>query len=161
VRTLRAFGAWIQRELQLPSHPLAGLSIPKVPDVLVPSLTAQEMRALLAAVDDRSTDVARDRAIVLLLLDTGIRLSELVALSVGDADLIEGRCRVMGKGSKERVVPLGGRVRRAIRTALLASESVPGDDPLFVGRRGDRLTPWGVQQLVHRLACAAGMTQRR
>jgi site-specific recombinase XerD len=160
VRTLRAFGGWLQRELQLPSHPLAGLAPPKVPDVLVPSLTSPEMRALLSAVDSRSTDVARDRALVLLLLDTGVRLSELVALSAGDVDLVEGRCRVMGKGAKERVVPLGGRTRRAIRTSLLTRRSVPAEDPLFVGRRGDRLSARAVQQLIGRLARAAGLAQR-
>lgn len=160
VRTLRAFGAWLQRELQLPTHPLAGLSPPKVPDVLVPSLSTQEMRALLAAVDNRSMDIARDRAIVLLLLDSGIRLGEFVALSIGDVDLVEGRCRVMGKGAKERVVPLGARVRRAIRISLIARGPVSADDPLFVGRRGDRLTPRAVQQLVGRLTRAAGLTRR-
>jgi site-specific recombinase XerC len=160
VRTLRAFAGWVQRELQLGSHPLAGLPIPKVPDVLVPSLTAPELRALLGAVEDRSSDVARDRAIVLLMLDTGIRLGELIAVSIGDVDLIEGRCRVMGKGSKERVVPLGGRTRRAIRMSLLNRGPLAADDPLFVGRRGSRLTPRAVQQLVGRLARAAGLTQR-
>jgi len=159
VRTLRAFAAWVQHELQLGSHPLAGLPIPEVPDVLVPSLTAPEMRSLLA-VDDRSSDVPRDRTIVLLMLDTGIRLGELVALSIGDVDLTEGRCRVMGKGSKEHAVPLCGRARRAIRTSLLARGSLAADDPLFVGRRGDRLTLRSVQQLVRRLARSAGLTQR-
>ncbi len=160
VRTLRAFAGWVQRELQLGAHPLAGLPIPKVPDVLVPSLTAPELRALLGAVEDRSSDVARDRAIVLLMLDTGIRLGELVAVSICDVDLIEGRCRVMGKGSKERVVPLGGRTRRAIRMSLLSRGPLAADDPLFVGRRGSRLTPRAVQQLVGRLARSAGLTQR-
>lgn len=139
VRTLRAFAGWVQHELQLGSHPLAGLPIPKVPDVLVPSLTAPELRALLGAVEDRSKDVSRDRAIVLLMSDSGIRLGELVAVSMGDIDLIEGRCRVLGKGSKERVVPLGGRTRRAIRMSLLSRGPLAADDPLFVGRRGARL----------------------
>jgi site-specific recombinase XerC len=97
VRTLRAFGGWLQRELQLPSHPLAGLAPPKVPDVLVPSLTTREMRTLLAAVDTRSADTTRDRAIVLLLLDTGIRLSELVA--VGEHE----ECREIATNSAEAI----------------------------------------------------------
>jgi integrase len=60
----------VQHELQLGSHPLAALPIPKVPDVLNPSLTAPEMRSLLAAVDQRSSEPVRDRALVLLMLDT-------------------------------------------------------------------------------------------
>ncbi len=160
VRTLRAFGHWLQRELGLGADPLAGLSPPRVPDVLVPSLTAAQMRALLAAVDGGSEAVVRDRAIVLLLLDTGIRLGELVSLSVGDVDLIEGRCRVMGKGSRERVVPLGGRARRAVRMSLVARGPLSADDPLFVGRRGARLTPRAVQLLVRRLGRASGFSGR-
>lgn len=160
VRTLRAFGHWLQRELGLGADPLAGLSPPRVPDVLVPSLTAAQMRALLAAVDGGSEAVVRDRAIVLLLLDTGLRLGELVSLSVGDVDLIEGRCRVMGKGSRERVVPLGGRARRAVRMSLVARGPLSADDPLFVGRRGARLTPRAVQLLVRRLGRASGFAGR-
>ena len=60
----------------------------------------------------------RDRALVLLLLDTGIRLSEAAGMTVHDLDLIEGRCRVMGKGAKERVVPVGRKARRAVRLML-------------------------------------------
>jgi site-specific recombinase XerC len=159
VRTLRAFGGWLQRELQLDAHPLAGLPIPKVPDVLVPSLTPPELRALLERANV-TRDYIRDRAILLVFLDTGLRLGELVRLSVGDVDLIEGRCRVMGKGSKERVVPIGGRTRRALRAWVVTRRRVDNSDPLFVSRRGGRLTPRAVQQLVHRLAVAAGVSTR-
>ena len=159
VRTLRAFGGWLQRELQLDSHPLAGLPIPKVPDVLVPSLTAPELRALLEGANS-TRDSIRDRAILLVLLDTGLRLGELVRLSVGDVDLVEGRCRVMGKGAKERVVPIGGRTRRALRAWIVMRRRAVDPDPLFISRRGGRLTPRAVQQLVHRLALAAGVSTR-
>jgi len=159
VRTLRAFGGWLQRELQLDGHPLAGLPIPKVPDVLVPSLTAPELRALLEGANS-TRDSIRDRAILLVLLDTGLRLGELVRLSVGDVDLIEGRCRVMGKGAKERVVPIGGRTRRALRALIVTRRRNVDPDPLFISRRGGRLTPRAVQQLVHRLALAAGVSTR-
>ena len=70
VRTLRAFGGWLQRELQLDAHPLAGLPIPKVPDILVPSLTEPELRALLEAANG-TRDSIRDRAIFLVLLEPG------------------------------------------------------------------------------------------
>lgn len=105
-------------------------------------------------------DSIRDRAILLVLLDTGLRLGELVRLSVGDVDLIEGRCRVMGKGAKERVVPIGGRTRRAVRAWVVTRRRVGNSDPLFVSRRGGRLTPRAVQQLIHRLAIAADISTR-
>jgi site-specific recombinase XerD len=159
VRTLRAFGGWLQRELQLNAHPLAGLPIPKVPDVLIPSLTESELRALLEGVNG-TRDSIRDRAILVVMLDTGLRLGEVVGLSVGDVDLIEGRCRVMGKGAKERVVPIGGRTRRALRAWVVTRRRVYGSDPLFISRRGGRLTPRAVQQLVRRVARAAGLSTR-
>jgi integrase/recombinase XerD len=159
VRTLRAFGGWLQRELQLDGHPLAALPIPKVPDVLVPSLTAPELRALLEGVNS-TRDSIRDRAILLVLVDTGLRLGELVRLSVGDVDLIEGRCRVMGKGAKERVVPIGGRTRRALRALIVTGRRAVNPDPLFVSRRDGRLTPRAVQQLVRRVALSAGVSNR-
>lgn len=160
VRTLRAFGGWVQRELTLDAHPLAGLPLPKLPDVLVESLREREMRALVAAAGDRSRDPVRDRAIVLLLLDSGLRLGELVSLRVGDLDLVEGRCRVVGKGAKERIVPMGGRSRRALRAWLMTRGASKGDTPLFIGRRGEVLSPRGVQLLVGRLARAAEISTR-
>ena len=95
-----------------------------------------------------------------MLVDTGLRLGELVRLSVGDVDLIEGRCRVMGKGAKERVVPIGGRTRRALRALIVTRRRAVDPDPLFVSRRGGRLTPRAVQQLVRRVALAAGVSTR-
>jgi integrase len=76
---------------------------------------------------------------VLLLLDTGIRLSEAAGLSVHDVDLLEGRCRVMGKGAKERVVPVGRKARRAVRQMLARRGNPAASAPLFAGADG----PWG------------------
>jgi site-specific recombinase XerD len=160
VRTLRAFGGWVQRELALGANPLAGLPLPKLPDVLVESLREHEMRALVAAASAQSHDPVRDRAIVLLLLDSGLRLGELVRLRVGDLDLVEGRCRVVGKGAKERIVPMGGRSRRALRSWLLTRGSLTADAAVFVSRQGGALSPRGVELLIGRLARAAAISTR-
>jgi site-specific recombinase XerC len=159
VRTLRAFGGWAFREVGLPAHPLAGLVTPRTPDVLVPSLREPEMRALLAAASG-TRDAARDQAVISLFLDSGVRLSELLGLRVGDVDLAEGRCRVRGKGARERIVPIGGRCRRAVRTWMAARGRVDPAAPLFVGRGGVRLPKRTVQQLVRRLAAEAGIANR-
>jgi|SRR5450759_5081642 site-specific recombinase XerC len=79
VRTVKAFGGWVFREVGLPVHPLSGLLTPRVPDVLVPSLRDPEMRALLAAAAS-SKDPLRDQAVVSLLLDAGIRLRACVRM---------------------------------------------------------------------------------
>ena len=159
VRTLRAFGGWVSREVGLPIHPLIGLLTPKVPDVLVPSLRDPEMRTLLTAAAG-SKDPLRDQAIVSLLLDAGIRLSELIGIRIGDLDLVEGRCRIRGKGAHERLVPVGGRCRRALRAWLASRGRVDAAAPLFVGRGGVPLPQRTIQQLVRRLAASAGITDQ-
>ena len=159
VRTLKAFGTWVASELDLTSNPLRAVPLPRVPEQLVPSLRDPEIIALLRAVES-SRDPERDRAIVLLLLDTGVRVSEAAALSVGDVDLAEGRCRVLGKGGRERVVPVGRRARKALRMSLSHRRGVRDDDPLFTGSGARRLTARGLYQLVHRLAARAALQTR-
>ncbi len=159
VRTLRAFGSWLEREFDLPDNPLRGVPVPRVPEQLVRSLRETEIRALLAAIEG-SEQPERDRALVLLLLDTGIRLSEAAGLSVHDVDLLEGRCRVMGKGAKERVVPVGRKARRAIRLMLARRRRSGPGDPLFIGADGRPLAPHGFQQVLRRLSARAGLTVR-
>lgn len=95
------------------------------------------------------------------MIDTGMRLSEVASLKVGDVDLIEGRCRVVGKGGRERVVPIGRRTRKALRgwfsSRRLGSVT---SAPLFVGPHGLSLSARGIHQLVHRLARRAGIETR-
>lgn len=160
VRTLRAFGSWLARELDLPESPVRGVPVPRVPDLLVPSLREPEVLALLRAIDEGSGQPERDRAIVFLLLDTGVRLSEAAGLRVRDLDLIEGRCRVLGKGSRERLVPIGRKARRAIRQSLVRRGRTAPDAPLFVGLDGRPLAAHGIQQIVRRLKGRAGLTSR-
>ncbi len=117
------------------------------------------MRGLLSAASTSRQSV-RYQALVSLLLDTGIRLSELTALRVRDVDLVEGRCLVRGKGSRERLVPLGGRCRRALRASLAARGRLDPSGPLFVGRGGSPLPRRTVQQVVRRLGGSAGITDR-
>ena len=112
------------------------------------------------AAASESRNAQRDLALVLLMIDTGIRLSELAALKVADVDLIEGRCRVMGKGSRERVVPVGRRTRKALRASLSVRRPGSTNEPLFSGPRGSSLSGRGVHQLVGRLARRAGIETR-
>jgi site-specific recombinase XerD len=95
------------------------------------------------------------------MIDTGMRLSEVAGLTVADVDLIEGRCRVMGKGRRERVVPIGRRTRRALRVWIsIRRPAAVASSPLFAGPRGSRLSPRGIHQLVRRLARRAGIETR-
>lgn len=117
------------------------------------------MRALLAAALN-SRQAPRDQAVITLLLDTGIRLAELTALRVRDVDLVEGRCLVRGKGARERLVPMGGWCRRALRTWLASRGRLDASAPLFVGRGGRAIPRRTVQQLVRRLAAQAEIVER-
>ncbi|MBI3745448.1 MAG: tyrosine-type recombinase/integrase [Chloroflexi bacterium] len=160
VRTIKAFGTWIAAELDLPANPVRAVPIPRVPDQLVPSLRDHEIARLVHAATE-SRQPQRDLALILLMIDTGMRLSEVAWLKVGDVDLIEGRCRVMGKGSRERVVPIGRRTRKALRGWSSARRlGMVGNSPLFIGPRGSRLSARGIHQLVHRLASRAGIQTR-
>jgi site-specific recombinase XerD len=160
VRTIKAFGTWVAAELDLPANPVRGVPIPRVPEQLVPSLRDPEISLLVRAAGE-SRHPHRDVALVLLMIDTGMRLSEVAGLKVGDVDLVEGRCRVMGKGSRERVVPIGRRARKALRVWISSRRPPPVTSaPLFVGPRGSRLSLRGVHQLIRRLTRRARIETR-
>jgi len=160
VRTIKAFGTWTAAELDLPANPVRGVPIPRVPDQLVPSLRDHEIARLIQAASE-SRHPQRDLALVLLMIDTGIRLSEVAALRIADVDLIDGRCRVMGKGSRERAVPIGRRTRKALRAWTSGRRPTPAArSPMFTGPLGLSLSPRGIHQLVRRLARRAGIETR-
>src|SRR5258706_3640878 len=106
VRGLKAFGNWCAAEELASAGGFRGLRRPKVPHRLIAPFSDPELRSLLALADER------ERALALVLLDTGLRLSELASLRVGDVRP-DGTLHVMGKGAKERIVPIGASARRA------------------------------------------------
>jgi site-specific recombinase XerD len=113
-RTVKAFFAWLAREEYLPKDPAQRVGIPKAPDTVVETFSEAQVPRLLGVVDRRGARGFRDYCILLVLLDTGIRLSELVHLQVGDVDFDRATCKVLGKGSRERLVPFGAKVQAAL-----------------------------------------------
>ena len=97
----------------IPEDITDGFEMPRVPRTIIPTFSDEQLEALLAAPDKRTWVGIRDRAILLVLLDTLIRVSELVGLDAGDVDVDEGAIRVMGKGRKERAVPFGRAAAQA------------------------------------------------
>ncbi len=154
VRSLHRF--MVAEELRL-DDPTAGVEPPRVPRGLPKALTESEVAELLGAVDGDGPLDRRDRAILEVLYGTGVRISELVGLSLGDVDLADSLLRVMGKGRKERVLPVGRYAAEALR-AYLAVEGRGALEPdrwasrddaeaVFLNRRGGRLSRqggWGV-----------------
>ncbi len=145
-----------------PTHnPAADVSAPKAPRRLPGTLDIEQMGRLL---DIRGDDpvTKRDRAMLELLYSSGLRLAELVGLDPADVDLDDEIVRVTGKGSKERLVPVGRKARHALRDwlAVRAGLAAPQEPALFVGVRGRRIGPRTVQTRVKHWATMAGIPQR-
>lgn len=156
----RTFTAWAHRGGALASDPGGRLVAPrahrKLPGVLRAEQASDVMRFSAAGAEQRDSVALRDSAIVELLYATGVRVSELCGLDVGDVDFSRRVVLVLGKGGKERVVPFGVPAETALRAWLdegrgkLAVETKePGKAALFLGARGGRLDPRAARRIVH------------
>jgi integrase/recombinase XerD len=134
--TVRTFHRFCADEGRAPADPAAHVASPRRPAALPKALDEAEVTSLLDAVIGTSPVHRRDRAVLELLYGTGMRVSELCGLSLGDVDLDAGLVRVLGKGAKERVVPVG-RVARAALTEWLADGGRGAMIPARWARRGD------------------------
>jgi integrase/recombinase XerD len=162
--SVRSLHAFLLREGDAVADPSEGVARPKVPKNLPRPLSVTEVEAILAAPPEGDVAGLRDRAILETLYGAGLRVSELVSLDVDDVDLDDGSVRVLGKGSKERVVPLGSLAGRAVeayltraRPALAGAASGPA---MFLNQRGGRLTRQGATQILKRAARLAGVQKR-
>lgn len=144
--SLRTFFRYLMREGLLTANPTAGLATPKLNSYLPKTLSVDEAATLMERGYGTTLLELRDRAILELFYSSGIRVSELTGLDVGGLDLREGLVRVLGKGRKERLIPVGRKAREAL-TAYLEARGLPNDtEPLFVNARGGRLTARSVQR---------------
>lgn len=140
------------------------LESPRLWQVLPRVLSVEEVDLLLRQPDSRHRLGVRDRAILELLYASGLRAAELVSLRMIDLDLDSGFVRCWGKGSRERIVPLGKKANRALRNYLSHSRPllVKRSDPgiLFLSRRGKAMTREWLWQLVRKYVLAAGIGKR-
>lgn len=137
--------------------PRPGLHLPEV-------LTLSEIDALIAAIDPDSAEADRNRAIMETLYGCGLRVSELTNLEIGRINFAEGFITVLGKGSKERIVPMSpvaaDRIQEYLHGRRTEVKIKPGEEGiLFLNRRGHRLTRQMIFTIVRRLAEAAGVTK--
>ena len=114
VRAVKAFFNWLYKEGFTQEYRLERLKQPKAPKKLKDPLTDAEVAVILSSIDTQASWGARNSTIVLLLLDTGLRLSELVTLETKNLHLEEGYVKVMGKGQKERIAPFGNSAQKAL-----------------------------------------------
>ncbi|MFO1305383.1 MAG: tyrosine recombinase XerC [Burkholderiales bacterium] len=165
----RMLSAWrafydfaIERDRALGDNPCAGLKAPKSPKRLPAALTPDEA-VRLVALDDDDRWTLRDRALLELAYSSGLRLSELASLDVDGVDLREGFVRVFGKGSKERVVPVGAAAREAIeawlaqRASLVDARVDPHEGALFVGAGGRRISGRTIERRLAAWAVKRGL----
>jgi len=153
--TLSALFAHLEREGQLDANPMSRVEKPKRRKTVIQTLSAAQVKSLLGALG-RDFYGVRDRAALLILLDCGLRASELCGLEVGDASLEEQTLLVTGKGSKERVVPFGTAVRSALVSYL--ARRGDADGPLFVNHYAEAFTRWGLRDMVSKRGRQAGVT---
>lgn len=146
----KAFASWLAREGYTKGHVLAGVRRPKVAKVEPEWLREDEIDRLLSVFDRRSTLGARDYALVVTFLDTGLRCQELCGLTLDRADLEYGELKVLGKGNKERTVPIGVRTVAALRRYRAHFRPDVNVPYFFVNAEGGLLTTGAVQQIVAR-----------
>ncbi len=163
-REVRCFWNWLRAAGYTSNDPFRGLRNVRLPQTIVPPLAPAEIGRLLACCDPRTVGGRRDRAILLTLLDTGVRCSEAAYLDLADCRLPERRLLVrQGKGGKDRIVPFADRCAAAL--AAYGADRGPAPGPLFVAARygrlqpGVRLRPNGLKQLLRRLGRSAGVSR--
>jgi len=159
--SLRGFFRFLVREGDTDQDPTAQIDSPRLAQALPKYLAANEIEKLLAQPDPSTPAGLRDRAMLQVLYATGMRVSELVSVRWEDFDASLGIVRCLGKGSKERLIPVGKPALRALEDyvahgrAKLARK--PGVPYLFVNRRGGKLSRVGFWKILSRYGRAAGI----
>jgi integrase/recombinase XerC len=144
----------------LRNDPCAGLKAPKAARRLPAALSPDEA-VRLVAIEGSDPLAMRDRALFELAYSSGLRVAELAGLDVTAVDLASGEVRVWGKGAKERIVPVGGPARDAIRAWLAVRAGLTAADPvaMFVSRSGRRIAPRAIERRLAAWAVKRGLTR--
>jgi len=160
---IRQFHRFLVRQGRAAEDPTAHIESPRPWRRLPGVLSSEEVDRLLAACETTTPHGLRDRAMLELMYASGLRVSELVGLRLGDVDQGVGVVRVVGKGDKERLVPVGEAALASLKAYLAAGrprlQRVQPSDALFLGRHGQGLTRQMFWQLIKRAARAAGIVK--
>jgi len=167
IATLRSFYKWALKRGVVPSNPMTLIRTPRQAKRLPKAIGVEQIEQLLATPDTADVLGSRDRAMLETLYSTGLRVSELVELNVGDIVPEEQYMKVRGKGKKERVVPLGSHAIAAIqaytdmviRDDRFASQWLAkgAESPLFINKHGGRLSSRSVRRKLDKYLRAAGL----
>jgi integrase/recombinase XerD len=162
ISVLRSFYKFLVLEEKIEANPAAGISFPKRWKVLPKYLTISQVESLLKSPDIQKPRGKRDRAILELMYATGLRISELIHLKLSQLYLEESFARIMGKGNKERIVPIGEKARKCleiylneVRSGLLKGKS---SDHVFINRLGTSFTRQGMWKLIKEYGNTVGIS---
>jgi integrase/recombinase XerC len=159
---VKGFFRYLVREGYMPRNPLLDIAAPKQEKPLPPFLSVDDAFRLLGSIQGTGHLQARDRALLEVLYSTGTRVSEVVALNWSEIDFNLGIIGVLGKGSKERVVPIGEIALQALRNYGLEQKAkwnckLRGEEPVFLNSRGKRITTRSVARIVEKHLKTAGI----
>ena len=163
-RSLRVFFYWLVAEGLVEQSPLANVKPPRLPKKRTPTFSPEHIQALLDCCEGKTFLATRNRAMVLFLLDSGVRLSELVNVTVDDINYDSGAVWVkQGKGKRDRVTRIGGTTRRELWRYIILrnARAKPGVEILFLSEEGRPLTPDGVKITLWKLGRQAGIKDVR
>ncbi len=154
---IRSFFRFLLRRGTITKNPAELVATPKKEQRLPFHLDIDQTTTLMEAPDLEHKDALRDRAILELLYSSGLRVSELTSLNIGEIDLSGGSVRVMGKGGKERIVPVGSRALDALHSYLDQRSDAAAGAALFLNTRGTRINRRSVARIIdlHVLRIAA------
>jgi integrase/recombinase XerD len=161
ISAIRSFFRFLTSEGRVRENPARLLETPRISRKLPEILSIEEVDRLLARPDPSTPAGSRDRAMLELLYATGLRVSELIHLTILNVNLESGYLRTMGKGSKERLVPIGEKAIAAVKEYLLSGrpQVIKGPNPpyLFLNLRGRPLTRQGFWKIIKQHGKAAGI----
>jgi integrase/recombinase XerC len=158
-RVLRTFFRWCVREGLLEHYPMENIKAPKLEQKVILTFSPEEIKKLLSSCPPRTFLGERNRSIVLCLLDTGVRASELININLNDVDYRLGIIKVMGKGNKERLMRIGDKTRQVLWKYLLIRDikAQAGQERLFLGEELKPLTRRGLTTIIYKLGQKTGL----
>ncbi len=158
-RQIKTFINWLVKEEVLPKSPMRTIKPPRTPRTLIQPFSPDDLRSLLSFCQDNTLLGLRNKAIILLFVDTGLRLAELTHIALSDINFERGVIKVMGKGARERIVHMGCNTQRAVLKYLMKrTDNLPC---LWVTERQTPLRQWAVVQAIRILGRKANLKNVR
>jgi len=161
--SIRSYHKFLSAEQYVNENPTLVLTSPKAPKKLPDVLMEEEISAIINSVVDSSQFRRRDKAIIEMLYSCGLRVSELCDLSLNNLYLDDDMIRIMGKGSKERLLPMGGRAKQFLNDYLIHSrpgfQKDKGSSSVFLSRNGNSLTRAMINNILNKWVREAGITK--